>query len=342
MAITGDSGMVGKTLADLARGISDTAPSLPVIGAAATRDALAFDQLIPSLREGFAEGATVPPRHHHDLPQQDGTIATLLLMPAWREGGYLGVKVATIHPGNGARSLPAVHSTYLLCEAATGQPLAMLDGNEITSRRTAGVAALAASYLARDDAESLLIVGAGRIASIVAEAFRAVRPIRRVTVWNVNPGSAAALAAQLAEQGLEASAAPSLRAAVEAADIVSCATLSTEPLILGEWLRPGTHLDLIGSFTPAMREADDACFARGRVYLDTRDALHESGDLAGPLARGVLSEKTLAGTLADLCAGRVAGRRDRDEITLFKAIGTALADIAAATTAYHTLFPEET
>jgi ornithine cyclodeaminase len=154
-------------------------------------------------------------------------------------------------------------------------------------------------------------------------------------VWNVNQDKAAVLADRLAGQGFEASAAPSLRAAVEAADIVSCATLATEPLIRGEWLRPGTHLDLIGSFTPAMREADEACFARGRVYLDTRDALVESGDLAG-----VIGEDAVAGTLADLCAGRIAGRRDSDEITVFKAVGTALADIAAASAAYRALFTE--
>jgi ornithine cyclodeaminase len=305
--------------------------------AAETRAALSFDRLIPALHEGFAQGATVPTRHHHSLPQADGTTGVLLLMPGWQDGGYLGVKVATIYPGNGARGLPAVHSSYLLCEVATGRPLAMIDGNEITNRRTVGVAALAASYLARDDAEALLIVGAGRIASLAAEAFRAVRPIRRVTVWNLNRSKAATLADQLADQGFEASVALSLRAAVEAADIVSCATLATEPLIRGEWLRPGTHLDLIGSFTPDMREADDTCFARGRVYLDTRDALVESGDLAG-----VVGEDAVAGTLADLCAGRVAGRRDRDEITIFKAVGTALADVAAATAAYRALFPEET
>jgi ornithine cyclodeaminase len=302
--------------------------TIPVIGAAATRDALPFDALIPALKTAFAAGATVPERHHHHIPHPDGD-GVLLLMPAW-SGGLLGTKVATIHPANTARGLPSVHSTYLLANTATGAPLALLDGDEITTRRTIAVSALAASYLAREDAADLLIVGAGRIAALAAEAFAAVRPIRTVTVWNRDAVKAERLVAELRATGFKAKAAASLEDAARRADIITCATPSTAPIVHGDWLQPGAHLDLIGSFTPAMREADDACFVRGHIYVDTRDALAEAGDLTGPIAAGVITADDVRGSLADLCAGRVAGRASDDDITVFKSVGTALADLAAA------------
>lgn len=302
--------------------------TIPVIGAAETRRALPFDTLIPALKAAFAAGATVPERHHHHIAHPDGD-GVLLLMPAW-SGGLLGTKVATIHPANNARGLPSVHSTYLLANAATGAPLALLDGNEITTRRTIAVSALAASFLAREDAADLLIVGAGRIAALAAEAFAVVRPIRSVSVWNRDMAKAERLVAELRATGFEAEAAASLERAARRADIITCATPSTAPIIHGGWLQPGTHLDLIGSFTPAMREADDICFVRGQIYVDTRDALAEAGDLTGPIAAGVITAEDVRGSLADLCAGRVAGRASDDDITVFKSVGTALADLAAA------------
>lgn len=308
---------------------SDTGDAtIPVIGAADTRRALPFDALIPALKTAFAAGATVPERHHHHIPHPDGD-GVVLLMPAWN-ATLLGTKIATIHPANNARGLPSVHSTYLLADAATGAPLALLDGNEITTRRTIAVSALAASFLARENAADLLIVGAGRIAALAAEAFAVVRPIRSVSVWNRDGAKAERLAAALRATGFEAEAAESLEAAARRADIISCATPSTAPIIHGDWLRPGTHLDLIGSFTPAMREADDACFARGQVYVDTNDALAEAGDLTGPIAAGVIAAEDIRGSLADLCTGRIAGRTSDEAITIFKSVGTALADLAAA------------
>ncbi len=191
------------------------------------------------------------------MAQPDGTTAALLLMPAWRAHGLFGVKVVSVFPGNGARGLPSVSASYLLCDGETGQHLALIDGGEITRRRTAAASALAGSYLARDDAESLLIVGSGHVGGLMAEAYRVVRPIERVMVWNIRPAGAERLAARLG-----AEAVTDLADACAEADIVSCATLSREPLVRGEWLRPGTHLDLIGGFTPAMREADDEAVRR--------------------------------------------------------------------------------
>jgi ornithine cyclodeaminase len=303
----------------------DSGAMIRVVDASATRAALPFDTLVPALHAAFAKGADVPARHHHDI---DGA-GTLLLMPPW-DRQRLGIKIAAVFPGNNALGLPSVHSSYLLCDAAAGRPLAILDGNEITTRRTIAVSALAASFLAVERAETLLIVGTGRIARLAAEAFAAVRPIRRVAVWNRHAAKARALAEDLRGDGFDAEAVTALDAAAAQADIITCATPSTEPIILADWLKPGAHLDLIGSFTPAMREADDACFARGAVYIDTPDALHEAGDLTSPIARGALRADAIRGTLADLCAGRVPGRGPADTLTVFKAVGTALADLAAA------------
>jgi ornithine cyclodeaminase len=313
-----------------ARAAGEGTPStLPIIDAARTASALPFDRLIAALHAAFATGAAAPPRHHHNIARPEGDDGVLLLMPAW-QGESLGVKIATVFPGNSARGVPSVYSTYLLCDGATGRPLALLDGDTITARRTIAVSALAASLLAREDATSLLVVGTGRIARLAPAAFAAVRPIRRMAIWNRDPAKAETMAAQLRADGVDAEAAGSLEAAAGQADIISCATPATEPLIRADWLRPGTHLDLIGSFTPAMREADDACFARGRVYVDTPDALAEAGDLVGPIANRALRAEDI-GLLADLCVGRAPARRSSDELTIFKAVGTAVADLVAAT-----------
>ena len=299
-----------------------------IIDSETTRRHLAFPPLIAALRSLFIAGCEVPLRHTHRIAEA----GTVLLMPAWRTGARLGIKTVTIFPGNSALGKPGLHSTYLLFDATTGEPLAQIDGNEITSRRTAAASALAASYLARADASRLLIAGAGRVAALMAEAMAAVRRIEQVSVWNRNPASAEALAASLRAHGFEAQATTDLAAAARQAHIVSCATLSTAPLIRGEWLQPGAHLDLIGSFTPQMREGDAACFARARVFVDTTEALAKSGDVLGAIAEGAFEASALQGTLADLCRSNSSQhtRQSADEITLFKSVGTALEDLAAA------------
>jgi ornithine cyclodeaminase/alanine dehydrogenase-like protein (mu-crystallin family) len=295
-----------------------------------TRASLSFPRLIPALREAFIAGAQTPLRHRHDLPQPDASTAALLLMPAWRPGGFLGIKLVTVFPNQS----PAVASSYLLADAQTGRHLALIDGTEITGRRTATASALAASFLARTDATKLLVVGAGHIAGLLPEAYAAVRPIRHVTVWNHRPESAERLAATLRASGFHARPTTDLPAAVAAAHIITCATLSRSPLIQGEWLRPGAHLDLIGGFTPAMREVGDTAVRRARIFIDTEAAFAEAGDLVQPLASGILSRQDIAGDLAMLCKGQVAGRRTETEITLFKSVGSALEDLAAAALAY--------
>ena len=308
-----------------------------------------FTALIEALREAFRGGATMPPRHHHSIALSGEPAATLLLMPAWsepspehRESGFLGVKVVSVYPGNAARGKPSIYGTYLLMAGSTGEALAVMDGSALTLWRTAAASALAASYLARQDSGRLAMIGAGALAPFLIAAHASVRPISEVLVWNRNRSHAESLAADLAGRVYSVHATSDLEAAVRGADIVSCATLSNEPLVRGAWLNPGAHLDLVGAFTPAMRESDDEAVRRSRIFVDTREgALKEAGDLILPLRAGVLSERDIVGDLFDLCRGRVEGRRDDSETTLFKSVGTALEDLAAATLAYKLLREEQ-
>ena len=301
--------------------------------ATATRAALSFDTLVPALRAAFAADTQVPPRHVHTITQQGEAMGTVLIMPAWSDAGYLGIKTINIFPGNGAKGLPGLHATYVLYDARTGVPLAMMDGNEITAHRTAAAAALGASFLAREDARHLLVLGTGRVARLLPAAMRSVRPgLTQVRVWNHRPESAEALAAQWRAQGLQAQAVTDLEGAVREADLVSCATLATQPLVRGDWLAPGSHLDLIGSFTPLMREADPACFGPDpRVFVDTDEAPTKAGDLLDAFAAGTLTPSAIQGHLQQLCRGERAGRRESSERTVFKAVGSALEDLTAAT-----------
>ncbi|HJN04153.1 MAG TPA: ornithine cyclodeaminase family protein [Alphaproteobacteria bacterium] len=306
------------------------------IGADEVHAGLGYGDLADALARAFREGAEVPVRHRHDL----GRDASLLLMPAWREGGATGVKIVTVTPANRTRGLPAIAASFLLFDGETGQPLALIDGPALTERRTAAASALAARYLAPSGAARHLMVGAGALAPHLVRAHAEARPITGVRIWNRTPNRAEALAASLRAEGIDATATEGLEAAARWADIISCATLASEPLIHGAWLRPGQHLDLVGAFRPDMRECDDETVRRARLYVDVREsALAEAGDLAGPLSQGVIAASDIAGDLATLSRGEDAGRTTEDEITLFKSVGTALEDLAAAETLWASLVP---
>jgi ornithine cyclodeaminase/alanine dehydrogenase-like protein (mu-crystallin family) len=287
--------------------------------------------LIDALMRAFQEDYQVPERQHYAVGGTQNPKDTLLIMPAWRVGGCLGVKLATIFPGNARRGESAVHATYALFDAATGLPLAVLDGTELTRRRTAAASALAARYLAPADASRLLMVGTGGLAAHVIESYAAVRPISSVRVWGRRMEAALTVARGFADHPYEVEAVSELQAAVRWADIISCATLAQTPIVHGAWLRPGQHLDLIGSFTPAMREADDDALQSACIYVDTRaGALAESGELLHGFASGVISAADIRGELSELVRGSVAGRGAAGEITLFKSVGCAIEDLAAA------------
>lgn len=291
--------------------------------------------LIDAIAALFRDGCEVPLRHHHTI-ETGGAAGTLLLMPAWRGRRHLGIKIVTVFPDNGAQGLPAVIGQYLLLSAETGQPVALMDGTALTRRRTAAASALASRFLSRPDSFRLLMVGTGALAPHLIRAHAAVRPIREVAIWGRTRARAQALVERLDSGDMKhlniaAHVADDIERTVAAADIVSCATLAQEPLVQGEWLRRGQHLDLVGGFTPAMREADDEAVRRARIFVDTRQgAGKEAGDIVQPLASGALAADGIVADLFELCRQEKRGRESAGEITLFKSVGTALEDLAAA------------
>lgn len=305
-----------------------------IIGADMIDAILTFPALVEALRDGFRGEMTVPLRHHHPLARPG---SVLLLMPAWNSR-HVGVKLATVFPSNPAQGLASVQATYLLLSAETGTPLASLDGTRLTLWRTAAASALAAGYLARKDASSLVMVGAGALAPYLVRAHASVRPIDNVSIWNRTPSRAEDLAERLRGEGFTARAVEDLEAACRRASIVSCATVSEEPLVYGAWLRPGTHVDLVGAFTPRHREADDETMRRASIFADTRNGvLSEAGEVVQAIASGAIGEDAIEADLFDLARGDHAGRADPGEITLFKSVGTALEDLAAADYVYDRL-----
>ncbi len=299
-----------------------------------TRQALPWDALIAALAAMFKTGCVMPVRHHHSVAVPGEADATLLLMPAWQPGAYVGVKLVSVFPDNHLRSLPAIHGSYLLSSGRTGELLAVIDGGELTARRTAAASALAASHLAREDASSLLVVGTGRLSVNLVEAHSRVRPITEVVIWGRDRAKAEQAVSEARALGYTADVAEDLEAAARQADIISCATLSRAPLIRGAWLKPGSHLDLIGAFNKDMRESDDEAVRRARVFVDTRaGAFAEAGDILQPMAAGVIDADHVVAELSELVGG-TEGRRSAEDITLFKSVGAALEDLAGAILAY--------
>ncbi len=302
-----------------------------IISAGEVESALDFESLVERLRQAFRRDTESPVRHHHTIETAGGADATLLLMPAWQPNRHIGIKLVTVFPDNVERGLPAVMGAYLLLDGKSGSPLALLDGPTLTVRRTAAASALASRYLSRPDSERLLMVGTGALAPHLILAHAAVRPICNVLIWGRSEEKAAKLAKRLNRDDFRVAHTTGLEEAVRGAHIVSCATLTKDPLIRGDWLQPGQHIDLVGGFRPDMREADDEAIRRARVFVDTRaGASKEAGDIVQPLESGVLAPEDVAADLFELTRGDRAGRRFYDQITLFKSVGTAVEDLAAA------------
>jgi ornithine cyclodeaminase len=287
--------------------------------------------LINALRRGFASAVDQPARTHLDIGSSAADSATLLLMPAWNDH-YLGVKTATIHPANNSINLPSVHASYLLMEAATGRDLAILEGTTLTRLRTAAASALASTFLSRPDASTLLLIGAGSLAAPLIEAHCSVRPIDRVMVWNRNDTRRAALEAAI-DGPIEWVG--DLDQAVTQAHIISSATLSTEALIRHTYVRPGTHVDLVGAYKSGMRESDAALISSSSVFVDTHEgARHEAGDLLAAASELDWSFDRIEADLKALCTGEHSGRASGAEITVFKSVGASLEDLVAAQLAW--------
>lgn len=299
--------------------------------------------LVETLKQAFHDGAVQPVRHHHNIARPDCADSTLLLMPAWSDferagtsdGGYVGVKIVTVSPDNNQIGKPAVMGIYLLLNGKTGEPLALIDGQRLTQWRTACASALAARFLAREDSSRLLIVGAGALSGFLARAHSAVRPIKEIRIWNRTPANALKVVDELQREGFDASVSETLDEDIGWADIVSAATISTVPLVKGALLQPGTHVDLVGAFTPTMRESDDEAIMKSRVYVDTRaGATKEAGDIVQAINSGALSPDNIVADLFELARGQKQGRETATEITLFKSVGAALEDLAAGIAVY--------
>jgi ornithine cyclodeaminase len=318
--------------------------TMQFIDAATIDRRLGYPHLVDVLDTAFRNGALAPPRHHHHVPLDGRPEAAWLLMPAittrapgaLTAGTYMGVKSVTVFPDNMARSgKPGVFGTYLLNTTETGELLAVMDATRLTLWRTAGAGALAARYLARPDAATLVMVGAGALAPFVIRAHASVRPIREVLIWNRTPATAESVARTFTDEAFTVRAVTDLEAACRRADIIATATMSKEPLVHGAWLRPGTHVDSCGAYTATMRETDDDLVRRARIFVDTRaGAFGEAGDILQPLRAGIIAESAVLGDLHDLARGIVQGRLSSNEITFFKSVGASIEDLASAVAVY--------
>ena len=305
---------------------------MEVIDADEVRARADLPRLIESLERAFRGDAVIPQRLILAQPGGRGG-RQFLVMPAFEPDGTAAVKLVTYFPENASRGLPTIQAA-VVAFSREGTPIAVLDGTMVTRLRTAAASALASKYLSRADSTRLTVVGTGALAPWMAAAHAVVRPIERIDVWGRSPERVAATVVAIREivgSHVTVDAAAALEESVRVADIVSCATSSPTPLVAGQWLKTGSFVDLVGSFSPSTREADDDAVRRARLFVDTFEgALAEAGDLIDPIARGVIDRKRIEGELADLVTGRVAGRRTAEEITLFKSVGTALEDLAAA------------
>ncbi|MFZ6772850.1 ornithine cyclodeaminase family protein [Undibacterium sp. SXout7W] len=296
------------------------------------RGSLAYSQLIPALRLAFSEKNVAPARHVHTVSAENNT--SLLLMPVWQENAHAGVKLVTVAPHN--KHAPSVHAIFILFDSASGVPLAIMDGEELTARRTAAASALASEYLSRTDSRHLLVVGNGSLASHMAVAHCQTRAISSITVWGRSVEKSMQCAAAIRHHvelpsSVKVIAEENLEAACDAADIISCVTTSKMPVVPGKWVRKGTHLDLVGGFKPDMREVDDELMRKAMVVVDTyTGAMTEAGDILQPLANGSLVRESIVAELADLCGQRHLGRIDHEQITVFKSVGSAVEDLCAA------------
>ena len=292
---------------------------------------LQYGILIEALREAFSSKITAPERVQHTIENKNGSDATLLLMPAWKMGEHIGIKIVSVFPENTNQNMSAVHANYFLMDANNGKPIAIMDGTELTLRRTACASALAADYLVKKNVDTLLMVGTGNLAPHMIKAHCVVRDYSRILIWGRNEEKAERLALSLDIKDKEIVAKNDLKEALNVADVISCATLTQRPLIMGDWIKPGQHLDLVGAFTPDMAEADSKAIAMSKIVVDTYEgALSESGELINALKEGRIEKKHILSDLRELVLEEKNIRNHLNDITLFKSVGTALEDLAAA------------
>jgi ornithine cyclodeaminase len=265
----------------------------------------------------------------------NNSVSHFFIRTGWQPEKAVGAKVITIFPRNNQkRDWPSIQAVYILFEGVNGTPVACLDGTALTWLKTACDSALGSRLLSRENIESMLMIGAGQMAPHLVSAHCEVRPsLQRVHIWNRTSDKAQNLCTSLADKYPQISFTPvtEIEASARQADLICSAIGCTQPIIRGEWLKPGTHVDLIGAYTAEMREADDECLRRGSLFVDARETtIHHIGELMIPLASGIISEADVLADLSDLCLQRHPGRQSDDEITLFKNGGGGHLDLMCA------------
>jgi ornithine cyclodeaminase/alanine dehydrogenase-like protein (mu-crystallin family) len=298
---------------------------------------LSYERLIPCLKEAFTKDYNLPKRHHHQYPNpKEGNESTLLLMPAWDDGKNMGVKIVNVTPDNAKYDLPTIQGLYLLFDLPTGSPKAQMDAKLLTAKRTAATSALASSFLSKKDSDSMLMIGTGTLCKELIHAHLTVRSLKHIYIWGRNYQKATAVADSLEIEGVSISAIDSIDEKISSVDIVSCATLSPTALVLGSYIKPGQHYDMIGAYKPDMREADDRFISSVDIFVDSYEgASKETGDLAIPLAEETITMEDLKASLFELCRNLKAGREKEEQITCFKSVGHSLEDLAAASLVYN-------
>ncbi len=292
-----------------------------------------FVDLIDALRKGFSSNNMITPlRHHHHFPNDEmGADSTMLLMPSWQNGEDAGVKIVTVSPNNFKLNLPSIQGSYLYLNAVNGVVKAIFDAKSLTNKRTAAASALASSFLSNKASKTLLMVGTGALSTELIKAHCTVRSIEKVYVWGRNTAKAEKVKLLLQNEAFDVEVAESLENTVPKADIISTATLSENALIKGHWLKAGQHIDLVGSFKPNMREADDTTMKRAKLFADVKAmAIKESGDFSIPIENGTITENDIIGDLFDLCQNKIQLKANAKNITLFKSVGHAMEDLIAA------------
>lgn len=310
---------------------------MKVISAEQVHNALSYPGLIDALQEAYAGQFTMPPRKVF-LLDEGKSYDAFALLPSWNDD-LITIKAFTYFP-TPAEGYKSLYSQILLFDRKHGVPRALVDGTSVTFWRTAGISGLASRLLSREDSETLLLLGTGNLATYIIRAQASVRPLQRVLVWGRSPEKAAAVVEQAARElpDVELTVASDIQSACGEADIIVSATGSHEPLVLGDWVRPGTHTDFIGNHHADKRECDTALVLKSKVYADSRDnCFREAGEVLVPISEGVFAKEDVVAELTEMCAGTATLRTSRDEVTLFKSIGMALSDLVGAGVAYRAM-----
>ena len=299
--------------------------------------ALSYPAMIDALQEAYSGSFNMPPRQVFLLDDQPENHDAFAVLPSWNDE-LVAVKSFTYFPDNPKPKYASLYSKIMLFDRKHGEPLALVDGTSVTFWRTAGISGLASRLLSREDSKTLLLLGTGNLAPYIIRAQLSVRPIDRVMTWGLTLGNAQAVVRQLAKENdaVRFEVADDLQTACGEADIIVSATGSHEPLVLGDWIRPGTHTNFIGNHHATKRECDTALVAKSKVYADSYvNCFKEAGEVLVPINEGAISKDHVVGELTQMCSGAVSLRESGDEITLFKSIGMALSDLVGAGCAYH-------